>query len=728
MAKATHFAPAAKSLKLRLLAIAAAVAAIVVVLKLTGALDYLSFAELARNRDWLVGRVEELGLAAPIVFILVYALCTALSLPTGLLLSTLSGFLFGTWLGGLVNVVGATLGATLIFLAARTALGDLLRARAGPFLRKLEAGFREDELSYMLVLRLVPLFPFWLVNLAPAFLGVPPLDLRHRHSGRHHSGGLGLRQRRNGPGCHPGQRRHAGRLRAARAARPAVHHWPRRLGADPGHLQTVPAHLVPHHGEAVMSGMYLDVDLCVIGAGSGGLSVAAGAAQLGASTVLIERHKMGGDCLNTGCVPSKALLAAAKVARGWRSAQAFGVGYAPPRVDFAAVSRHVHEVIAAIAPNDSVERFESLGVKVIKGTGRFVGPREVMVDGTRIRARRFVIATGSSAAVPPIPGLDRVPYFTNETVFEDTELPRHLIIIGGGPIGLEMAQAHQSLGSAVTVLEAARVLPKDDPELVQLLRQHLVAQGIAIRELVKIARVEPEGSSVVAVLETKDGHEERVAGSHLLIAAGRRPNTAGLDLEKAGIAYGPSGITVDARLRTSNRRVFAIGDVAGGPQFTHVAGYHAGIVIRNALFRLPAKVDYRSLPRVTFIDPELAHVGLTEEQARATHANDITILRWPYHENDRAQTERTTYGLVKVVTTKSGKILGASILGAHSGELIQVWVVAISQGLNIKALAGMIAPYPTLGEINKRAAGAFFTPKLFSNGTKRLVRFLAHFG
>jgi pyruvate/2-oxoglutarate dehydrogenase complex dihydrolipoamide dehydrogenase (E3) component len=226
-----------------------------------------------------------------------------------------------------------------------------------------------------------------------------------------------------------------------------------------------------------MSGMYLDVDLCVIGAGSGGLSVGAGAAQLGASTVLIERHKMGGDCLNTGCVPSKALLAAGRAARGWRSAQAFGVGYARPRVDFAAVNRHVHEVIAAIAPNDSVERFESLGVKVINSTGRFVGPREVVVDGTRTRARRFVIATGSSAAVPPIPGLERVSYFTNETVFENTELPRHLIIIGGGPIGLEMAQAHQSLGAAVTVLEAARVLPKDDPELVEPLRHQLAPRA-----------------------------------------------------------------------------------------------------------------------------------------------------------------------------------------------------------------------------------------------------------
>jgi pyruvate/2-oxoglutarate dehydrogenase complex dihydrolipoamide dehydrogenase (E3) component len=385
-------------------------------------------------------------------------------------------------------------------------------------------------------------------------------------------------------------------------------------------------------------------------------------------------------------------------------------------------------VIAEIAPNDSIERFERLGVKVIKGTGRFVGPREVAVDRMRIRARRFVIATGSSAAVPPIPGLDRVPYFTNETVFDNIELPRHLIIIGGGPIGLEMAQAHRALGSDITVLEAFRALPKDDAELVALLRRTLVSDGIVIREQVKITRVKPAGSGVVAVLDTEGGGEEQIAGSHLLVAAGRQPNIAGLDLEKAGIDYGPRGIKVDARLRTTNRCIFAIGDVAGGPQFTHVAGYHAGIVIRNALFRLPAKVDYRSLPWVTYTDPELAQAGLTEEQARAAHGDDIAILRWSYRENDRAQTERMTHGLVKAMTTKSGKILGASILGAHAGELIQVWVLAIGQALNIKALAGMIAPYPTLGEVNKRAAGTFFTPKLFGERTKRLVRFLSAFG
>jgi pyruvate/2-oxoglutarate dehydrogenase complex dihydrolipoamide dehydrogenase (E3) component len=477
-----------------------------------------------------------------------------------------------------------------------------------------------------------------------------------------------------------------------------------------------------------MSANPLDIDICVIGAGSAGLSVAAGAAQLGASTVLIENHRMGGDCLNTGCVPSKALLASAKAARRWRSDGALGVNYAPPAVDFAAVSRHVHEVIAAIAPNDSVERFEGLGVKVIHGTARFTGPGEIVVGDTRIRARRFVVATGSKPAVPPIPGLDQAPYFTNETIFENQELPRHLIVIGGGPIGIEMAQAHRGLGSEVTVLEAAGMLAKDDPELVDMLRERLTREGIAIREGAMIARIEHSQGEVAAVLATADGGEERIAGSHLLVATGRRATVSGLDLEKAGIAYSPKGIAVDARLRTTNRKIFAIGDVAGGPQFTHVAGYHAGIVIRNALFRQPAKVDYRALPWVTYTDPELAQAGLTEAEARAAHGDDVVVLRWPYHENDRAQAERETFGLVKAVTTRSGKILGATILGAHAGELIQLWVLAIGQGLNIKAIAAMIAPYPTLGEVSKRAAGSFFTPKLFSPRTRKLVRFLSRFG
>jgi pyruvate/2-oxoglutarate dehydrogenase complex dihydrolipoamide dehydrogenase (E3) component len=469
-------------------------------------------------------------------------------------------------------------------------------------------------------------------------------------------------------------------------------------------------------------------DICVIGAGSAGLSVAAGASQLGMTTVLIERGKMGGDCLNYGCVPSKALLAAAKRVKAARLNGAFGLSDTPATVDFPAVMRHVHEVIAAIAPNDSVERFEGLGVRVIRAAARFAGPRDIVAGDVAINARRLVIATGSSPAVPPIPGLDGVPFLTNETVFENNVLPEHLIVIGGGPIGLEMAQAHRLLGSRVTVLEAARVLAKDDPELAELLVQRLTADGVEILAGVRIRRIERAGSRIAAIIEDGAG-ERRIEGSHLLVATGRRANLAELDLAKAGIRTDERGaLVLDRRLRTSNRRVYAAGDAAGGPQFTHIAGYHAGIVIRNALFRLPAKVDYRALPWVTYTEPELAQTGMTESQAMTAHPGDVQVLRWPFHENDRAQAERETHGLVKVLARRNGRVLGASMLGAYAGELIQPWGVAISGGLKLSTMAGFIAPYPTLGEVNKRAAGSFFTPRLFSDRTRRVVRLLARFG
>src|SRR5579883_594902 len=472
----------------------------------------------------------------------------------------------------------------------------------------------------------------------------------------------------------------------------------------------------------------IEADICVIGAGSGGLSVAAGASQLGMKTVLIERGAMGGDCLNTGCVPSKSLLAAARRVHAARLNGAFGLSDAPPTVDFPAVMRHVQEVIAAIAPHDSVERFEGMGVQVIAAQARFTGPREVTAGGQLIQARRFVIATGSSPAVPPIPGIDTVPFLTNETVFQNTTLPRHLIVIGAGPVGLEMAQAHRLLGAEVTVLEAAKALSKDDPELAELLLQRLRADGITVEEGVKIRRVERSAGGVTVTIEGGAG-ERRLQGSHLLVAAGRRANLADLGLETAGIERDERGaLIVDRGLRTTNPRVYATGDAAGGPQFTHVAGYHAGIVIRRALFRLPAKVDYRALPRVTYTDPELAQAGMTESEAREAHGGDLQVLRWSFHENDRAQAERETHGLVKAVARRNGRILGASIIGAHAGELIQLWGLAIGRGLKLSAIANMIAPYPTFGEVSKRAAGSFYTPKLFSERTRRLVRLLARLG
>jgi pyruvate/2-oxoglutarate dehydrogenase complex dihydrolipoamide dehydrogenase (E3) component len=466
----------------------------------------------------------------------------------------------------------------------------------------------------------------------------------------------------------------------------------------------------------------LHADLCIIGAGSGGLSVAAGAVQMGASVVVIEKHLMGGDCLNTGCVPSKALLAAAHAADAVRRGGRFGVSGHEPAIDFARVHEHVHGVIAAIAPHDSVERFEGLGVTVIQAAARFTGPREVEAGGQRIRARRLVVATGSSAARPPIPGLAETPHLTNESIFELTDRPDHLVVLGGGPIGIEMAQAFRRLGSAVTVLERATILPRDEPEAVAIIRERLHAEGIVLREGAQIAAVRRAASGVE--VEFADG--ERLSASHLLVAAGRSPNLAGLGLEQAGIASTPRGITVDAGLRTTNRSVYAIGDVAGGPQFTHIAGYHAGIVIRNALFGLPAKVDYAALPWVTYADPELAHVGLTEAEARAA-GHEVSILSQPLSGNDRAQAERATEGLIKVVLGRRGRILGTTIVAPRAGEMISLWGLAIQRRQKIGAIAASLAPYPTMSEISKRAAGGFYTPALFGPRTRRLVGIVQRF-
>ncbi|MGF1626623.1 MAG: dihydrolipoyl dehydrogenase family protein [Alphaproteobacteria bacterium] len=463
-------------------------------------------------------------------------------------------------------------------------------------------------------------------------------------------------------------------------------------------------------------------DLCVIGAGSGGLSIAAGAAQMGASVVLVERDRMGGDCLNTGCVPSKALIAAAAAAHAARTASRFGIDCGTPQVDMPAVRAHVRDVIAQIAPHDSAARFEGLGVRVLRHHATFVDPRTVLAGDTTIRARRFVVATGSHPVVPPIAGLDLVPFLTNETVFDLDVLPAHLLVVGGGPIGVELGQAFRRLGSAVTIIEMAEILGAEDPELAALARATLTAEGAALMPRTRVEAVRAEGNTVV--VETDGGH---VRGSHLLLAVGRKAVVDGLGLAAAEIESGPGGIVTDAGLRSSNRRVYAIGDVAGHGQSTHLAAYHAGIVIRNALFRLPSRAK-AAIPRVTYMDPELAAVGLGEAEARARHGSFVQVLRAPFADNDRARAERSTEGLVKVVVTRRGRILGAAIYGRHAGELIQPWILAIGKGLRIDAMATLVAPYPTLGEASKRAAGAFYTERLFSPRTQRLVRFLRRFG
>ncbi|MDO8883739.1 NAD(P)/FAD-dependent oxidoreductase [Pseudotabrizicola sp.] len=462
----------------------------------------------------------------------------------------------------------------------------------------------------------------------------------------------------------------------------------------------------------------IETDICIIGAGSGGLSIAAGAVQMGARVVLIEGGEMGGDCLNAGCIPSKALIAAAKAAQAMRDGAKFGITPSEPQVDFGAVKDHVAKVIETIAPVDSQERFEGLGVQVIRAWARFTGPDEVEAGGQVIKARRFVVATGSHPFVPPIPGVDTVPYLTNETIFALRDRPDHLLVIGGGPIGMEMAQAHRRLGCKVTVIEGAKAFGRDDPEMAAVVLANLRAEGVEILEDAPVTALSGRAGAITVTLQ--DGRA--VQGSHLLMAVGRKVHLEGLNLDAAGIKHDRKGVTVGPDLRSTNRRVYAVGDAAGGLQFTHVAGYHAGIVIRQIVLGLPAKATTRHIPWVTYTDPELAQVGLTEAEARKAHGAALTVLRQEFHHNDRAQAEGKAQGLLKVMVVK-GRPIGVSIAGPVAGELIGLWAFAIASRAKISAIAGMVAPYPTLGEISKRAAGAYFSPKLFDNPMlKRVVR------
>ncbi len=689
----------------------------------TGLTSELTWANLGRHQARLTAWVSMHPLLAPCLYLLTYIVSTALSLPQAIVLTLMGGLLFGAVAGTGLAVVGATAGATVLFLAARSALGGAMARRGGASFARVREALARDGFSYLLAIRLVPIVPFWIVNLAASFcgmrltsfaaatfIGIAPATFVFASIGAGISGVLAA-------GDTPDlsvifSLRILGPLigLAILSLAPVV--WKNRSSGRNG-------------GEQMADDIHrFDIppfDIIVIGAGAAGLSVTAGAAQLGARVALIERDRMGGDCLNSGCVPSKALLAASHTAGMIRHAGRFGLRVPEPSIDWDAVRAHVHGVIAAIAPNDSEARFRALGVTVIRGEARFIAPDAVMVDGKRLVARRIVVAAGTSAVVPPIPGLSDVPYLTNATLFALEEKPAHLLILGGGPIGLEMADAFAGLGCRVTVVEAATISARDDPELVAGLRMALSARGVAILEGSAVATVEPGPALVLA-----DGR--RVAGSHLLVAVGRHPCVESLNLDAGKVAASRLGVITDAGLRsTTNKRVFAVGDIADpvglGPRaFTHVAGYHAGIVIRRALFRLPSRVDYTALPHVTYTSPELAQVGLTEAEARNA-GHSVSVLRWPLSENDRAVAEGDTTGLVKLIVAK-GRVIGAGILAPNAGEMIGQWTLAIAARVKLSALAGLIVPYPTRSEAGKRAAGNYYAATLFSERTRRLVRFL----
>lgn len=476
-----------------------------------------------------------------------------------------------------------------------------------------------------------------------------------------------------------------------------------------------------------MSKKQYDVDLCVIGAGSGGLSLAWVAANLDLNVVLFEADKMGGDCLNHGCVPSKAMIAAGKHAQAFRKGAKFGIKVAEPEIDFETVKKHIAGVIKTIEPVDSVERYESFGTQVISERARFKDANTVESDTTEVRAKRFVVATGSRAAAPPIPGLDKVDYLTNENIFSVKDLPKHLLVIGAGPIGLELGQSFRRLGAEVTIFDIGNPLPRNEPEHAKILVKGLEEEGVAFRAPVKLQEIKSTKSGVSIVLE---GGEE-VKGSHLLVAAGRRPVMDGLNLDAAGIEHDRRGIKTDDYLRTTNKKVWAIGDVSGKGGLTHAANFHAGQISKNFYFTPPFmnfKCTTDRMPAVVYSEPEIANIGMSEAQAREAGTFDRAV-HWEMEENDRSIAELTTHGAVKIICGKKGKILGASIVGPHAGEMIHMIAVAMANKVKIGGLSQIISPYPTRSEAVKRAASSYYTDAIFGDGSKlkKLAKFWTRF-
>lgn len=467
----------------------------------------------------------------------------------------------------------------------------------------------------------------------------------------------------------------------------------------------------------------LKADLAVIGAGSAGLSAAAGAAMLGLDVVLFEKHEMGGDCLNFGCVPSKALISAAKIAHVPEDALRYGISLPAAVVNWDAVKAHVRRAIDAIAPVDSQERFEGLGCTVIREAARFEDKNTLVSASVRVKARRIILATGSRAIIPPVPGLEDVPYFTNETIFSAPDFPHELIILGGGPIGLELAQAFCRLGSRVTVIEMGRALPRSDAAHAKIAVDAVRAEGVTVLEGHKATRISGGPGNISLKAEGPTG-DVMVSGSHLLVAAGRRAVTDGLDLEKGGVDFTDKGMTVSDTLRSkSNPRVWALGDIAGQGQFTHLAGWHSSVFVRRAFFKQGSKASSLPLPAVTYTSPEVAQVGLTEAEAREKFGDAVKTSAFPFHDNDRAIAEAKTLGEAKLVIHK-GKLVGASIVGEGAGDIIQMVGLAMSNGLKLTALTNFISPYPTRTEVVKRAASAYFTPSVFGAPARTLVGIL----
>jgi pyruvate/2-oxoglutarate dehydrogenase complex dihydrolipoamide dehydrogenase (E3) component len=471
-----------------------------------------------------------------------------------------------------------------------------------------------------------------------------------------------------------------------------------------------------------------DYDIGVIGGGAGGLTVTAGAAQLGAKTLLVEKeNELGGDCLHFGCVPSKTLIKSAHVYHLIKNSRNFGLPPVDlPPVDFREISKRIQSVIATIQHHDSKERFCKLGAQVEFGQPTFTDEHSIRLNGNTYSAKAWVIATGSSPVAPPIKGLDETPHITNKDIFYLDRLPEAMIILGGGPIGCEMSQAFNRLGTRVSLVDMApQILGKEDPEMADLVRDVLSSEGIKFYLDSAIEEVKDLGHEKEVRIKTKEGKDISLKAETILVAVGRGANTNGLGLEEIGVEYNRRGIKVDSRLRTNHKHIYAAGDINGGYQFTHAAGYEGGIVISNAIFRLPRKADYTFLPWCTYTDPPLGSIGMNESSA-AKAGIEYNVWTEDFKDNDRSLAEGESIGKIKMILNEKEKPIGVQILGPHAGDLLAEWVAVLNGKVKLSTLAAAVHPYPTIGEINKKVAGTFFSPKIFSEKIQKGLKFFFH--
>jgi len=701
-------------------ALVALIVVVIVSLYQSGLVDQLSLATLKARQAELAQWVAGNFWLAVGLFSLVYIAVTALSIPGAAVMTLAAGALFGLVTGTIIVSFASSIGASLAFLTARFLLRDSLRARYGERLRAFDAGIERDGAFYLFTLRLVPLFPFFLVNLLsgltalrlPTFYGVSQLGMLPGTIAFVYAG-TQLAQIDSLKGIlSPGL---IGAFVAIGLLPLVMRAFARALAAR----RVYRGHTRPTR---------FDYNLIAIGAGSAGLVTSYIGAAVKAKVALIEKHKMGGDCLNTGCVPSKALIRTARLLAEARESEKYGVRRMDATFDFAEVMQRVQLVIAKIEPHDSVERYSGLGVEVITGAATLVSPWEVEVNGRRISARTLVIATGARPSVPDLPGLGDIDFLTSDTVWNLRVQPKRLLVLGGGPIGCELAQCFARLGSAVTLVgRAPRLLPREDADASNEVEARFRQEGITLALAHRALRVERAGEGGVLVCAHTDS-EVRIEFDRLLLALGRTANVEGFGLKELGIALNPNGtIEHDAQLRTRFPNIRVCGDVAGPHQFTHVAAHQAWYAAVNGLLApfWSYNVDYSVIPWVTFTDPEVARVGLSEDEAAAKNIA-VEVTRYGIDDLDRAIADSSDHGFVKVLTRPGNDvILGASIVGAHAGELLPEFVLAMKHGLGLNKLLGTIHVYPTMNEANKYAAGVWKKAHAPQTALRMAERFFA---